>query len=83
MASLFGGAFRLTFRVLRLYADRRKVNMSRKSTERQAIEKHVVHAVGVGFDAGVTDFNPAAPKTAFPPERIRAMRGLFIDHDHR
>jgi hypothetical protein len=73
----------LGFRVLRLYADRGKVNMAGESTDRQAIKEHVVHAVALTYNAGMTDFNPAAPKPTLPPEGVCAMRGRFISHGHR
>jgi hypothetical protein len=57
--------------------------MTGESTDRQAIKKYMVHAVGFGFDPGVTDFNPAAPKATFPPEGVCAVCGWFISHEHR
>jgi len=76
----FNWSLRLGFRVLRLYANRRKVNMANESTNRQAIQKHVVHPASFNFDAGMTDFNPATPKATFSSESVCAMGGRFIDH---
>jgi len=55
--------------------------MACEAPYRQTIQEYMMHAVARGFDAGVTDLNPAASKAAFPSERICAVRRwLFVGH---
>jgi hypothetical protein len=70
---------RLRFR--RLHAYRRKINVSRKSPNRHAIQKDVVALGPVWLDSGMANLNPTAFSAALPPEGKRNMgRCLSIAH---